>query len=144
VVRYERVDQLGPESAGEVWQLYQSAWWATARDVESVERVLAGSDLTLGFRDTESGELVAFSRVLTDFVYKAFLFDVIVAPAHRGAGLGKALADAICGHPSLAGVQNIELYCLEELVPFYEQWGFSRETGGMVLMRRSQALGVEP
>jgi len=37
--------------------------------------------------------------------------------------------------PRLSRVKHFELYCLPELEPFYESFGFSTEAGGVRLMR---------
>ena len=36
----------------------------------------------------------------------------------------------VLDHPMLAEVGHIELYCQPELIPFYEQWGFSTSVSG--------------
>ncbi len=77
-----------------------------------------------------------FARVLTDRVFKAFIFDLIVVPEHRGRGLGEALMRRILDRPDLAAVRHFELYCLPEMAPLYERLGFSAEVGGILLMRR--------
>jgi hypothetical protein len=45
--------------------------------------------------------------------------------------------ERLVSHPDLARVKHFELYCLPELIPFYERWGFSTEVGEIVLMRRA-------
>jgi hypothetical protein len=45
-------------------------------------RMLQHTDLVVGVC-TEPGQLVGFTRVLTDQVFKAVIFDVIVAREHR-------------------------------------------------------------
>ncbi len=104
------------------------------------------SDVTVAFCETETRKLVAFSRVLTDYTYKALLLDVIVAAPSRKAGLGRRLMGAVVNHPSLQRVQHIELYCLPELVPFYKQWGFADDLGELRFMRRTRQVipGADP
>jgi GNAT superfamily N-acetyltransferase len=80
--------------------------------------------------------LVTFARVLTDRIFKAIIFDVIVASAHRGDGLGRRLMDKIVEHPDLTSVRHLERYCLPEMVPFYEKWRFSTDVAGASYMRR--------
>ncbi len=60
--------------------LYQGEWWTKRRSIEATRRVVHGSQICLGL-ETHAGELVGFARVLTDFTFKAFIFDVIVARA---------------------------------------------------------------
>ncbi|MUV60463.1 GNAT family N-acetyltransferase [Halobacterium sp. CBA1126] len=95
-------------------------WWAD-RDDEAVRRALRNTDETVLLR--EDGDPVAAARVLTDYVYYAMVYDVIVAENHRGEGLGKELMAAVRDHPRLQDVAP-SLLAREGLVPFYEQCGF--------------------
>jgi GNAT superfamily N-acetyltransferase len=130
------IELLSEEQVRDLHGLYQAEWWTHRRNVDDVARMLEASDVVLGFEDEESGRLVGFARVITDFVYKALVLDVIVAASHRGTGMGKALMDAVIEHPELKDVLHFELYCRPELVPFYERWGFTADLGEMRFMRR--------
>ena len=66
----------------------------------------------------------AFTRFLSDGVYKALVFDVVVAADLRESGLGRRVIETVLAET--AGVRHVELYCKPELIPFYEQWGFSK------------------
>ena len=76
-----------------------------------------------------------FARVLTDFIFKAIIFDVIVSKPYRNKGLGNQLMDQILKHPNLQSVKHFELYCLPEMVQYYEKYNFSGDVGGIKLMR---------
>ena len=102
--------------------------------------MLAECDLLFAFADGETGELVGFARVLTDFVYRAYLFDVIVKASHRGRGVGEALMEAVVRHPRLQNVDTLELWCRPELVPFYEKWGFGTDLGELKVMVRRRSV----
>jgi predicted GNAT family N-acyltransferase len=95
-----------------------------------------------GICRSSDNQLVAFARVLTDRVFKAWVFDVILSPGCRREGLGRAIMERLLGHPNLAGLRHIELYCLLELVPFYEQWGFSTDVSGVKFLR-ARSLNTE-
>jgi predicted GNAT family N-acyltransferase len=116
--------------------MYQSEWWTRGRQLPDIRRMLKHSDMIVGFCDSDSNRLIAFARVLTDSVYKALIFDVMVEASYRGQGLGRALMDAIVGHPALKSVRHFELYCRPELIPFYQRWGFTAELGELHFMRR--------
>ena len=135
-IEYEFIDRLSEEQIGQLMTLYRNEWWTKDRKLEDVHRMLAFTDFIFAFCEKESKQLVAFTRVLTDRVYKALLFDVIVAPEHREHKLGRALLNAVLNHPELKSVRHFELYCLPELEPFYEKWGFSKEVGGVYFMRK--------
>lgn len=132
------VSRLTSDHIEQLWRMYQGEWWSGGRKIEDVRRVVQHSDLIFAFCDSETGRLAAFARVLTDFVYKAFIFDVVVDRQHRELGLGRMLLDAITSHPALLFVEHIELYCRDEMVPFYQKWGFTAELRSARLMRKVQ------
>ncbi len=78
-------------------------------------------------------------RVLTDYVFKAFIFDVIVAPCARQQHIGERMVKHILQHPDLKNVRHLELYCRPELVDFYRRFGFSTDTGDIHIMRLCRA-----
>lgn len=86
--------------------------------------MLLHSDYVFGFCEADSQRLVAFARVLSDRVYRAVVLDVIVADHHRGQGLGTLLMQQVLAHPDLKNIELIQLFCLPEMVPFYEKFGF--------------------
>lgn len=114
--------------------LYQQEWWTKGRSIEDTRQCIRGSQICIGIV-TDTDELVGFTRVITDYVFKAFVFDVIVRHDARSLGLGKQLVALVTTHPALKSVRHIELYCLPELVPFYGKRGFSSDVGGFQLMR---------
>lgn len=125
-MKLTEIYQLTDEQLIDLLRLYQSEWWTKGRTLEDVRLMLQNSSLLIGLCD--SGRLVAFVRVLTDYVYKAMIFDVIADENYRGQGVGKQLMDALVNHPKLQQVVSLELYCAEEMIPFYEKWGFSELT----------------
>ena len=136
---FQVVHRLTDAQVGELLALYRNEWWTRNRQEADVRRMLEQTGLVFGLCEGgvpgAPGRLVAFARVLTDNVYKATLYDVIVAPDCRGRGLGQLLMNAVLEHPAVAKVEHIELYCLPELVPFYRALGFTDELGGLRLMR---------
>ena len=126
---------LTEEQIMDLHTLYQNEWWTKSRTLEETRKVVVGSQICLGLVEP-SGKLVGFSRLLTDFIFKALVFDVIVAPEYRGLGLGDRLVSLVMAHERLREVKTFELYCLPELIPFYERHGFSDDVGKIRLMRR--------
>lgn len=128
-----QIESLSPRQTQTLVELFESLWWTTKRALEDVQVMLEHS-LVVAFED-DSGELVAFARVISDRVYKALILDVVVVPALRGSGLGGRLLDAVLTDPRLARVEHFELYCAPDRVAFYERRGFTRELGTLVFMR---------
>ena len=132
---YRIVSELTEQQISELTELYKNEFWSQNRTQPDVAKMLAASDIVIGLVD-ECDRLIGFIRVLTDFVYRAFIFDVIVKPTHRNQGLGQKLLDSVVHHPQLRSVEYFGLYCLPEMVPFYERWGFTTEIGGLQVMIR--------
>jgi len=120
----EQVDQLTDSQIADLTALYQHEWWSAGRSPDDVRRMLAHTDLIFGFIDRRNDRLVAFCRVLTDFTYRATVYDVIVSPEYRGSGLGRRLVQTVLGDLRLKQVAAISLHCKEELRPFYLKCGF--------------------
>jgi predicted GNAT family N-acyltransferase len=110
-------------TAPELCALYCEYDWWSDRDEADVRRALQNTDETVLLRDDDSGEAVAAARVMTDYVYYAMVYDVIVAADRCGEGLGQALVAAVRDHPRLQDV-NPALLAREGLVSFYEDCGF--------------------
>lgn len=137
--QYRTVSELTEQQISELTVLYRNEFWSQNRTQQDVAKMLAASDIIIGLVN-ECDSLVGFVRVLTDFVYRAFIFDVIVKPTHRKQGLGKRLLDSVVEHPQLQAVEYLGLYCLPEMIPFYEQWGFTTEIGGLQIMVRPHQI----
>lgn len=116
------VRDLTPEDAPELTALYGEYGWWDDREVEDVRRALESTEVAVGVED--DGDLVAAARVLTDYIYYANVFDVVVASDRRGEGIGERLLRAVRDHPDLQSVVGLSLLCRRGLVPFYESVGF--------------------
>ena len=137
-VPFAVIHQLTELQIKDLHVLFQGEWWTTGRQLDEVRRMLEHTDVIVALCEPQTQKLVAFSRVLTDRVYKALILDVIVDGAYRGRGLGRALLDLILQHPALSAVRHFELYCRPELVPFYRQWGFTDDLAALRFMRRTE------
>ena len=132
---YNNVERLTDAQARDLEVLYQQEWWTQGRSLEDVRSMLENPGYLYGTCEPETGKLVGFARVLSDGVFKALVFDVIVDQAHRGRAIGRQLMERILADSRLSRVKHVELYCLPELEPFYESLGFSSNVGDLRLMR---------
>ncbi|MFM8550775.1 MAG: GNAT family N-acetyltransferase [Nitrospiraceae bacterium] len=118
-------------------RLYAQAPWAAGRAEADVRAMLAQTDLALSAWDGLT--LVGFGRVLTDYVYRASIWDVIVDQAYQGQDIGTQIMQRILHHPDLKRVELFWL-CTRDKQAFYEKLGFSaKEQTGMVWDRSKQA-----
>jgi ribosomal protein S18 acetylase RimI-like enzyme len=129
------VSELTGEQIDQLVALYRNEFWCSQRTRSDVERMLHHTDILVGAVD-EADNLIGFVRVLTDYAYKAAIFDLIVRPDWRGRDLGRRLMDAVISHPELRNVEHFDLNCLPEMFGFYEKWGFTSDIGGLGFMRR--------
>ncbi len=122
--------------AGQLLRLFHQAPWGKGRTLDDAREMLRHTDVALCAWDGE--ELVGFGRVLTDFVYRATIWDVIVEKSYQKQGIGTEIVQCILNHPRL---KKVELFWLCTRRPsFYERLGFSsKEQTGMVWSRSKQA-----
>ena len=116
--------------------LFEQADWAHGRGLANIQRMLAETDVMISAWD--GSRLVGFGRVLTDYVYRASIWDVIVDVSYQDQDIGKGLVQRILTDPTLA---NVELFwlCTRRYQGFYASLGFSdKEQTGMVWDRRKQ------
>jgi ribosomal protein S18 acetylase RimI-like enzyme len=116
--------------------LFEQADWARGRTPEDIQRMLVETDVTISAWD--GTKLVGFGRVLTDYVFRASVWDVIVDVLYQDQDIGKDLVQRILTHTSLAQVELFWL-CTRRYQGFYSSLGFSdKEQTGMVWDRRKQ------
>ncbi|MBE9032736.1 GNAT family N-acetyltransferase [filamentous cyanobacterium LEGE 11480] len=130
------VYKLTDSQISELHQLYRQEWWTESRTIEETKSCIEGSQICIGLVD-EAESLIGFARILTDYTFKALIFDVIVSKSSRKLGLGDRLMKLIQNHPALSKVQHFELYCLPEMFAFYQKYGFSEQVGKIQLMRQT-------
>lgn len=133
--RFKRISSLNKEQLEQLIVLYKNEWWTNDRKEIDIIKLLKGGSFVFAYAE-QLGELAAFSRVLSDGVYKAFVFDVIVSEKFRGCGLATKLMNDILTDHSISCVRHIELYCKLELNEFYKKFGFTSEVGPINLMRK--------
>lgn len=118
-------------------QLYKDTGWGE-RSVEDTINCVQNSQICIGVLDQDNN-LIGFTRIITDFIYKALVLDVMVNADYRGTGLGQKLMRNVKNHEKLKRVKHIELYCLPEMEAFYSNFGFSTDVDGIKLMRSMNA-----
>ena len=134
------VTNFSEKHLSDLQQLFQNEWWTKERNFSDIQTMIKLSHVTIGLVDQESDELVGFARAITDGLYRAFIFDVIIKESGRKQGNGLTLMNSLLNHSLLQGVERIELYCPERLVSYYEKFGFSTDVNGSTLMRLNEKV----
>ncbi|MHC1548513.1 GNAT family N-acetyltransferase [Phyllobacterium sp. K27] len=141
-MNFRWIEAFEDTRALELHALYSKEWWTKGRSLDDMVRMLKHSDLTLGCC-TDDGKLIGFARVLTDYTFKAFIFDVIAHERFRGVGVGQKIINRIISHPTLINVQSFELYCPDQIAPFYEKLGFIKSSSHLLMRRREVEQRVQ-
>jgi GNAT superfamily N-acetyltransferase len=95
--------------------------------------MLSGTSMCFSVR--YDGYLVAFCRILTDFVYRASIWDIMVHPDHQGKKVGTSLLDYALNHPAIRDIPLIITYTTE-LASFLTPHGFDHREGALMVLRR--------
>ena len=99
----------------------RESYWAAGIPRETFEKAVRNS-LVVGAYDAR-GTMAAMARVVTDRATFGLICDVFVDPAHRAAGLGKALMTYLKAHPDLQGFRRTML-ATRDAHGLYAQHGF--------------------
>ena len=135
-MRYNIIYNLSKSQADDLYNLYQNEWWTKGRKRNDIDIMLENSDIIIAIED-DRHHLIGFARVLSDYIYKAMIFDVIIDKRHRGKGLGKILIENILNLTELKNVKNFELYCLDEVTNFYKKYGFEKVSDNLTFMKKT-------
>ncbi len=122
--KYMIVEELTEAQIVQLHALVRQQWWGGQRTLEDVILMSENTSLMLGLIEVGSHRLLGYCRVLTDFTFRATVYDVMVVEELQGRGLGKRLMETLCEHPRLRRVSFLYLCCEEKLFPFYSRWGF--------------------
>lgn len=99
--------------------------WARNRSTSNLRRMLRGSVAVVSLWDDK--KLIGFGRASSDGIYRAVLWDVVVANNFQGIGYGRLIVEALISNQSLNNVEKIYLMTTNK-EGFYIQIGFTTET----------------
>ncbi|MGD9737591.1 MAG: GNAT family N-acetyltransferase [Solirubrobacterales bacterium] len=120
IVRYQRA-HLEP-----ILALAEGVAFSTlVEDPERAHRVLSGPG-SVTLVALEGGEPIGFAHTITDGAIQAYLCRLIVAPAQRRRGIGRALVDESLAR---SGAIRMDLLSSEEAQPLYSGYRHDRWPG---------------
>jgi ribosomal protein S18 acetylase RimI-like enzyme len=85
--------------------------------------------------------VIAAGRAVADGVDCSYLCDIVVHPAHQGAGIGKELIRRLV--EMSMGHRKIILYAVPGREPFYEKFGFRRMNTAMAIFSDPERAAAE-
>lgn len=107
-------------TGSELMDLFSRASWTRERTADGIERMLKHSPIHITAWNGDS--IVGFVLAFTDTIYRATIDDVIVHKAHREAGIATELLRRMS--EELKHVDEVYLFCDQDLVSFYDKRGF--------------------
>lgn len=102
--------------------LSEQSYWACDRPRATQDAAIDGSR-NYGVFDTETGDQVAYARVITDGATFGWLCDVFVDPAARGNGVGVGLIDGVVADLERLGLKRT-LLATADAHGLYAKFGF--------------------
>jgi len=124
--------------------LYRLAgWWQPygddARDRTQVRGIIRGSHCFLvATADTGPSPVIGMGRSISDGTSDAYIQDVVVAPAHRGAGVASDIIRRIVSRLQDDGIEWIGLVAERNTQGLYEPLGFGPMADSMPMLYRKK------
>ena len=113
--------------------LNKHAFWAQGRSRQQLREMLKGSQVVVSL--WRGKRMVGFGRASSDGIYRAVLWDVVVAGDLQGRGLGRRVVEALLASPKLREVERVYLMTTNSN-GFYEQMGFNKVASQHLLIRK--------
>ena len=114
--------------------LNANSFWAQGRSRKALVRMLLGSCCVVSA--WQDGRLVGIGRATSDGVFRAVLWDVVVAAEHQGQGLGRRLVESLLSYPAIGEAERVYLMTTNSS-GFYERLGFqTQQTQKLLVLYR--------
>ena len=116
------------------------AFWATERKIEDLNIAIENSEPVISVWDSQ--KLVGFARATSDGIYRATIWDVVIDPKYRGAGLGRKLVQTVLSHPRMNRVERVYLTTTHQQ-SFYERIGFEVNSSSTMVLYNQPIAKVQ-
>lgn len=115
-----------------IYKFIKKTYWGNYRTFEEQKKAI---ESTLNFGLFKNGKQIAFTRVMTDKVFFAYVLDVFVIDEEQGNGYSKILIDKIMNDPIL---KNVDKWILatKDAHTLYEKFGFEKIKKPEMLMEK--------
>jgi len=128
---------LSADTKGVSWaelaRVFELAPFGKKRDPEKIELAFRNSQLKLfAFKQNR---LIGAGRALSDGVWRAAIYAVVVLPEYQGRGIGSMIIRHLV---ESANVDVIMLYVVPGKEAFYERFGFRKMKTAMAIMPDSE------
>ena len=111
------------------------SFWASGRSKAQLMDMIRGSQVVVSAWSGE--ELIGFGRATSDGVFRAVLWDVVVAKTQQGYGIGGRIVDVLLASPAVAKAERVYLMTTTG-EGFYEKLGFKRVVSQQLMLKQLQ------
>ena len=111
--------------------LNENTFWARDRNKQQIYKMLCKSTVVVSLWNRN--QLIGFGRATSDQVFRAVLWDVVVASDYQGLGFGKLIIESILTNKKIRSVEKIYLMTTNSS-KFYKQLGFKLNNSQSLLI----------
>ena len=116
--------------------LNKNTFWARGRTKQQLSKMLSNSTVVVSLWD--QNQLIGFGRATSDLVFRAVLWDVVIASDRQGLGFGKLIIEAILTNKKIKSVERIYLMTTNSS-EFYKQLGFKiNKKQSLLILNRNE------
>ncbi|MFQ4140420.1 GNAT family N-acetyltransferase [Nodosilinea sp. PGN35] len=141
-IQFQYSDQFSAADLDQLVQLFQAAaFWAKDRTRADMETAIAHSYPVATAWD--GATLIGFARATSDGVFRATIWDVVIAPDYQGGGLGRKLVQTLVAHPHMSRVERVYLMTTHQQ-GFYARIGFEENPSTTMVLYNSAEIEMLP
>ncbi len=115
----------------------EHAFWAQKRNLKNLRKLLSGSTVVVSL--WRGKRMIGFGRATSDQIYRAVLWDIVVADDVQGQGLGRKVVEALLSMKAIKKVERVYLMTTHG-TEFYKQIGFSNKEDQKLLIKNNALL----
>ena len=108
------------------------SFWAQKRSIKQIKKMLLSSNVIISIWLEK--KLIGFGRCTGDGVYRAVLWDIIVAQEFHRQGIGKKIINAILGTKFIKNTEKVYVMTSNRK-DFYNEVGFKEESNQTLLLK---------
>ncbi len=112
--------------------LNTNAFWEKNRTINDLKKCLANSDVVISL--WVGKEMVGFGRALTDGIYRAVLWDIVIDQNYQGKGFGTLIVNNLLSSKKIKNTKKLYLMTTNKKL-FYSQFEFKEVTSQKLLIR---------
>ena len=112
--------------------LDDNAFWAKNRTTNDLKKCLANSDVIISL--WVGNEIVGFGRALSDGIYRAVLWDIVIDQNHQGKGFGTLIVKNLLSSKKIKNTKKLYLMTTNKKF-FYSQFDFKEVNSQNLLIR---------